>query len=371
MKKTLHLTDAQLSSADYRNIITLDGVNITDSDPYLYVMLNIPRRKAYAGLSYATGKTHCRAGRDHTVDFYSGSPTDMNHMNVWLKTDPPEHFVKVIVQNFPVPDNYARWGEKRRRQWLNDNLGQGERELIAYIRDKWGDMNKDDKGVLTNVGDGGLCGGQFTSEGTTGENNHMYGMRGTDSPASKPVIEMVTGKTYGTMLEAVQDLGTDRKSIYNHIRRNREKISRGQMLTATVYKNSSVNGVCIVSLDDFTDALNKGTPLNVVDRTKRGPEVVRLIDEEGMSTGQVGRHLCISQGSAYLIYRDEKEAMGMPADGPRRNLERVNRERSSRNNRIVKLRNSGKTFKEVGDLIGIHEATARETYIRTIEGGTL
>lgn len=344
MKKTLHLTDQQLESADYRNIITLDGVNITDSHPYLYLMLNIPRGKAYAGLSYATGKTHCREGRDHTVDFYSGSPQDHNAMQGWIETDPPEHFVKVIVQNFPLPKNYARWGEKRKRQWLEDNLGQGEKELIQYIRDKWGNHNENENGVLTNVSDGGINGG-----GSCG--------LGEDHPDSIPVIELVTGKVYAGLAEAERGTGINHCVISTQSTHNAKKVLKGKMLT-TSSRPGLIGRTCWMRLPEFQDAISRGQSVEVIDYYKRDAEVVRLRDS-GMTWGQVGNVVGVSASSAWRAYRRIKNG-----DKPAKRLNGTGK--LKRDSEVRRLRDTeGLSFQKIGDLFGLSETGAYHAYNRT------
>lgn len=44
------------------------------------------------------------------------------------------------------------------------------------------------------------------SQAQLGEKNHMYGKKGKDSPSSKPVIELTTGKTYDSAVIAADQL---------------------------------------------------------------------------------------------------------------------------------------------------------------------
>ena len=266
------------------------------------------------------GKTHSRYGRDHTNDFYGGSPTDMNVMSQWLATEPPENFVKVVIQNFEVPTNYARWGSKRKRAWLDQNLGQAERELIAHIRKRYGDFNKDVSGVLTNVGSGGITSGFNNEAGIhlsktdearerqslrwRGESNPMKRPevralfkgelnpakrpevrakisrslrdnpkrhrppKGSENPNSRPVINLTTGEVYGGIAEAARKTGLTKSVISQQATKVAAQVCYGERVTPSLNKTCrgkpNLNyGNCWMGYNEFIASLNSGKSVEV------------------------------------------------------------------------------------------------------------
>lgn len=127
------------------------GIELTDSSPFAYTVFNLSDGSVYHGISWAMGEGHSKEGLTFADCDYTGSPCGSDYKE---KRDnlTPEHFLMIIHTLVPTPEGYGGWSEKVQREWLQENLGQLESDLIAWSRDKY-------RGVTSNKSNGGINGG--------------------------------------------------------------------------------------------------------------------------------------------------------------------------------------------------------------------
>ena len=222
------------------------GIELDDSMPYSYMVINLKRGKFYFGISWATGEGSSRDGVTHQDDTYTGSPSERNSYRRMLEKQAPHDFLMVVYAQDKTPEGYGGWSTKERNKWLESTLGEGERYAIKKARELLGQHWEG--GAVLNVGDGGV------------------GVCGSDA---KPVIDLMNPETlanpWSSNAEMAQGLGVFRANISEKCLANAALIRDGNRLKASPPRRgiTPLTGTALMYLEDFQQLLGEGYSVEI------------------------------------------------------------------------------------------------------------